>query len=183
LRRRHLARRAALDAPTLARAAAGIAAEAPTAPTVAAYVSVGAEPGTGPLLARLRRLGTRVLLPVVSGGTLDWAAYDGPETLAAGRFGLREPTGARLGPSGLAGADLVLLPALAVDARGGRLGRGGGFYDRALVGLPRGRLVAVVHAFEVVAEVPVEPHDVRVGAVLTPVGLTWFPEPEERGNT
>jgi len=126
--------------------------------SVAAYVPVAGEPGLPPQ--------TGWLLPVLlPDGDLDWAAYDG--RLVPGRHGLQEPSGPRLGVTAVSACDLVLVPALLVDRRGHRLGRGGGGYDRAL---PRttGLRIALLHDGELVDEVPVEPHDVRVHAAATP---------------
>jgi 5-formyltetrahydrofolate cyclo-ligase len=107
---------------------------------------------------------------------LDWADYAGAEGLAAGRLGMREPCGPRLGRDGIALADLVLAPALAVDEAGRRLGQGGGSYDRALP-RARARVLAVVFDDELIGEVPSEPHDRRVAGVLTPgKGVRWFAE-------
>ncbi|QWC84150.1 5-formyltetrahydrofolate cyclo-ligase [Nocardioidaceae bacterium] len=140
------------------------------AATVAAYVSVGHEPGTGLLLDALRERGVRVLLPVVLRGLdLDWAAYGGAASLAPARRGLLEPTGTRLGRDGIAAADVVLVPATAVDTSGHRLGQGGGCYDRALARVPRGTpVVALLHEDEVVEQVPHAPHDLPVSAAVTP---------------
>lgn len=140
---------------------------------VALFVSVGREPGTGPLLDALVARGTRVLLPVVRPGrVLDWAAYDGPSALAPATYGLLEPTGDLLGPGAVAAADVVLAPGLAVSRDGLRLGQGGGFYDRVLGLLPaRTRRAVVLHDDEVGLPVPVEPHDQRVPLALTPGGL------------
>lgn len=144
------------------------------AATVAAYVSIPGEPGTGPLLETLLARGRHVLLPVVRpDGELDWARHDGP--LAAAGFGLLEPTGPRLGPEAIATADVVLVPALAVDRRGMRLGRGRGYYDRALGRVPVGTPVcALLHDGELLEQVPSEPHDRPVTAAVTPAGLTVF---------
>ena len=141
------------------------------AATVAAYVSVGHEPGTGLLLDALRARGTRVLLPVLRpDDDLDWAAYDG--SLAAATRGLLEPTGPLLGVEAVAGADVVLVPGLAVSSSGDRLGRGGGSYDRALARVTPGTPVAVVlHADEVGLAVPTEPHDRPVTHAVTPAGV------------
>ena len=110
------------------------------AATVAAYVAVGSEPGTAPLLHALVAAGQRVVLPVLlPDGDLDWAAFAGDQDLAPARFGLLEPAGRRLGVEAVATADAVLVPGLAVSARGERLGRGGGSYDRAPDGCPSGR--------------------------------------------
>jgi 5-formyltetrahydrofolate cyclo-ligase len=129
------------------------------------------EPGSGRLPDALTELGARILLPVVppQGRILDWAVYTGE--LEAGRFGLSQPTGPRLGPSAIAEADVVVVPALAVDRVGIRLGRGGGYYDRALVrARPDAVLVAVVFDDERPDRLPWEVHDRPVTAVVTPSG-------------
>lgn len=144
------------------------------AATVALYVSLGQEPGTGPLLEALHEQGRRVLLPVLLPDLdLDWAAYTGREGLLPASRGLLEPAGPRLGPEAVASADLVVCPALAVDRRGVRLGRGGGSYDRALARVPATTpTCALVYDEELVDEVPAEPHDRRVHAAATPSGVT-----------
>lgn len=136
---------------------------------VAAYVSVGSEPGTAPLCEALRARGVRVLLPRLRTDLdLDWSDYSGPDALRPAARGLWEPTGPRLGPDALTAAGAVVVPALAVDRRGARLGRGGGSYDRALARVPVGRLVvALLHDGELLAAVPQEPHDRRVTAAVT----------------
>ena len=144
------------------------------AATVAAYVSVGTEPGTGPLLEALAAAGRRVVLPcLLPDNDLDWAVHTG-ELRRAGR-GLLEPTGPRLGREAVATADIVLVPGLAVDGNGMRLGRGGGSYDRALGRVPVGTVTCVLlHEGEVVDTVPAEPHDRPVTAAVTPSGITLF---------
>jgi 5-formyltetrahydrofolate cyclo-ligase len=160
--------RLALDLPELAEAS-----------TVAAYVSVGREPGTRALLDALRARGVRVLLPVLQADNdLDWGVYEGAEHLVRAGRGLLEPDGARLGVDAVLDADAVLLPGLAVDARGMRLGRGGGSYDRVLARLSAAgadpALVVLLYANEVVARVPEEPHDHPVHAVVTPEAVRRF---------
>jgi 5-formyltetrahydrofolate cyclo-ligase len=144
------------------------------AATVAAYVAMGQEPGTGPFVDRVRGSGRHVLLPVLlPGNDLDWARYTGPDDLVPARLGLLEPPGARLGVDAIATADVVLVPALAVDRTGLRLGRGGGSYDRALARVPVGTFVcALLFEDELLEAVPAAPHDRRVTAVATPAGLT-----------
>ncbi|RLV47475.1 5-formyltetrahydrofolate cyclo-ligase [Nocardioides mangrovicus] len=148
-------------------------AEVRRAATVAAYVSVGREPGTGPLLDALTDAGKRVVLPALQpDGDLDWALYRGPDSLAPARRGLLEPVGPLLGPATVATADVVLVPGLGVDGRGRRLGRGGGSYDRALARVPVGTFVCIVlNAAEVLDAVPTEAHDRPVSAVVTEDGV------------
>ncbi|MFD3558595.1 5-formyltetrahydrofolate cyclo-ligase [Streptomyces sp. NPDC058686] len=169
-------------AEALARQALGLS-ELAGARTVAAYVSVGREPGTRELLDALHARGVRVLLPVLlDDNDLDWGAYDGQGSLArvrhAGKMALLEPAGERLGTEAVVEADAVLLPGLAVDGRGMRLGRGGGSYDRVLARLERAdadpALVVLLYDGEVVEHVPEEPHDRPVHAVVTPSGVRRF---------
>ncbi|WBB56386.1 5-formyltetrahydrofolate cyclo-ligase [Verrucosispora sp. WMMD573] len=140
---------------------------------VAAYAPVGGEPG-GPdlptLLADALPAGADLLLPVLRDDLdLDWARWGGPQAMVAAGRGIREPAGPRLGVTAVATADLVVVPALAVDRRGIRLGRGGGSYDRALARVPTTALtVTPLHDGELLAELPAEPHDQPVRAVVTP---------------
>lgn len=143
------------------------------AATVAAYVSVGSEPGTSLLLDALTAAGKRVLVPVVLPDLdLDWAVWTGRDGLAPAVRGLLEPTGPRLGVDAVGQADVVLVPGLGVSVRGERLGQGGGCYDRALPRVTPGTPVAVVlHDDEVGLAVPTDPHDVRVAYALTATGV------------
>jgi 5-formyltetrahydrofolate cyclo-ligase len=139
--------------------------------TFAAYVPDPDEPGYGRLPAAFTQLGARVLLPVMpgEGRQLAWAVDTG--RLAPGRVGVLEPMGPRLGPTAIGAADVVVVPALAVARDGIRLGRGGGYYDRALQHVRDGAvLVALLFDEELVDELPTEPHDRRVTAVVTPSG-------------
>ena len=143
------------------------------AATVAAYVSIGNEPGTGLLLDGLEEAGKRVILPVLlPGGDLDWAPYHGEGTLVPARRGLLEPVSERLGTEAIATADVVLVPGLAVALDGLRLGRGGGSYDRALARVPVGTFTCVLlYDDEVGLDVPTEPHDRPVLAAASPAGI------------
>jgi 5-formyltetrahydrofolate cyclo-ligase len=142
--------------------------------TVCAYLPFGTEPGSAAMLDALLAGGSRVLLPVIppEPGPLEWADYRGPAGLLPGRLrGVSEPGGPRLGVDAISSAELVLVPALAVDRLGGRLGRGAGFYDRTLVlAAASASLVALVRDSELVSELPVEAHDIRMTGALTPVG-------------
>jgi 5-formyltetrahydrofolate cyclo-ligase len=142
---------------------------------VAGYAPLPDEPGGSGLPAALAAVlpPYGLILPALqTDRDLDWVAYDG--TLGAGAVlrVLREPPGPRLGPEAISRADLVFVPALAVDPTGGRLGRGGGSYDRALTRVRPGvAVVALLYPGEVVPAVPMQPHDRPVTAVLTPDGL------------
>lgn len=140
--------------------------------TVCAYIPVGSEPGAAagdsvPILDTLT--GVRILVPIARAGQpMQWAEYR-PGELVPAPFGLREPPPPWLAPESIAEATVLLVPALAVDRRGVRLGRGAGFYDRALpMADPDARLVAVVRDDELVDELPAEPHDVPMTHALTP---------------
>lgn len=192
LRDQLLAARRSLDVATLRAASRSLAEvvlalpEVRRAATVAAYVSVGSEPGTGALLDALRAAGKRVILPVLlPDNDLDWAVWPPIPTetglsradtgLVAARRGLLEPTGPRLGVEAIASADVVLLPGLAVGADGVRMGRGGGSYDRVLARLTPGTFTCVLlHEGEVLDAVPAEEHDLAVDAAATPSGVTRF---------
>jgi 5-formyltetrahydrofolate cyclo-ligase len=160
----------AVEAQSLARHLGTLSSDAET---VCAYVPVASEPGSIELIDSLHRRGVRVLLPIarsdISG--LQWAEYR-PGELVEAPFGLREPAPPWLGIDAITGASLILVPALAVDRSGVRLGRGAGFYDRTLpLADPAARLVAVVRDDELVDALPAEPHDVRMTHALTPSGF------------
>ena len=144
--------------------------EVQMAGTVAAYYSIGSEPDTRGLVFALWKRGTYVLLPLLRpDGDLDWASYEGPESLVAGPRGLQEPGEAARGTGAVASADVVLVPALAVDGQGNRLGRGGGSFDRALARVgPLIPVIALLYDSELVDRVPVEGHDTPVRAVVRP---------------
>ncbi|GAA5089815.1 5-formyltetrahydrofolate cyclo-ligase [Nocardia iowensis] len=170
-----LARRAAMTpeehaADAVALVAAARALEA--GGWVCAYVPVRGEPGSTQVLDALRQAGARVLVPVTGPpGPLNWTEYTGRASLRRARFGLLEPTGEPLPTKAVGWAELILVPALAVDRRGVRLGRGAGYYDRTLAAArPDARLVAVVRDDELVDRLPEEPHDLRMGWALTPRG-------------
>ncbi|MEZ0341953.1 5-formyltetrahydrofolate cyclo-ligase [Mycobacterium sp. pV006] len=154
--------------------AAHLVALAPAGSTMCAYVPVGTEPGSAQALDTLCERGVTVLLPVArndadgTGLPLQWGRYR-PDALVEAPFGLREPAPPWLPAEAVASAQTVFVPALAVDRRGTRLGRGAGFYDRTLrLADPAARLVAVVRDDEVVDALPVEDHDVPMTHALTP---------------
>ncbi|TDE32762.1 5-formyltetrahydrofolate cyclo-ligase [Actinomadura sp. 6K520] len=151
--------------------------EVEMAGTVAAYVSTGTEPDTRGLLFALWKRGAYVILPrLLPDGDLDWASYEGPDSLVPGPRGNLEPSEPPRGPGAVASADVVIVPALAADRTGMRLGRGGGSYDRALARVgPAILTVAPLYDPEVLQTVPAEPHDRRIRAAATPAeGLLRF---------
>ena len=153
-------------------------AEVATAGTVAAYYSVGTEPDTRGLIFALWKHGSYVILPVLlPDGDLDWASYEGPDSLAPGPRGLLQPVEPVRGPGTVARADIVLVPALAVDVFGHRLGRGGGSYDRALARVgEQVPTIALLYDSELLPSVPVAAHDQPVRAVARPGhGITRLP--------
>jgi 5-formyltetrahydrofolate cyclo-ligase len=146
--------------------------------TVAAYYSVGTEPDTRGLVYALWKRGTYVLLPLLRpDGDLDWASYEGPDSLVPGPRGLTEPGEPPRGAEAVVRADVVLAPALAVDHAGNRLGRGGGSYDRALARVgPLIPVIALLYDTELLSHLPAEPHDTPVRAAVRPgAGITWLP--------
>lgn len=150
------------------------------ADVVAAYASFGTEPDTGPLLARLRGRGIRVLLPLLENDMdLSWGWYSGPDSLVR-----RTPPGGTrpspipepaesLGRDAVLTASWIVVPALAVSPSGVRLGRGGGSYDRVLTRIEasppgtRPRVAALLYPGELDVDLPVEPHDRAVDMAVT----------------
>ena len=146
--------------------------------TVAAYLSMGAEPGSLQLVAWLAAHDVRVLLPVLShpiGGRLDqpaWAPYEGPDALRTGAFSILEPTGDPLPSEQLPEAELIVCPGLAANRQGDRLGRGGGWYDRALKHASQSAPVwLLLNDDEVLDTIPIQPWDRRVDVIVTPTRM------------
>lgn len=136
--------------------------------TVACYLSFAPEPDTLRFIASAIEQGIRVLLPVIDGPeALRWVQWDGISA-KPGAMGFLEAEGPA---AELAEAELIVAPALAADRHGNRLGKGKGFYDRALAATTA-PIVAVVFEEELLDEVPAEPHDRQVDAVVTPAGIT-----------
>ena len=132
--------------------------------TVAVFAALSDEPATDEVLARWAST-RRVVLPRVEGDAMRFYACR-PDALVFGAFGILEPQGERPCPAGE--IDLVVCPGVAFTADGRRLGRGRGYYDRYL-GDPvfRGFRVGVCYAHQLVDDLPVEPHDVRMDRVIT----------------
>lgn len=149
---------------------------------VSVYASRPHEPSTGPLIEALHRRHVKVLVPLLGDGLQrGWGVYRGIDDLierAPGRP--PEPSGDFMPSSALAEADVIVVPALAVDTSGTRLGQGGGWYDRALVDARRDApVIALTFANEVrdarVDPLPRERHDLGVSMVVTPEGASALP--------
>lgn len=139
---------------------------------LATYMPIGSEPGGPALPDRLASAlpETTLMLPVLLPDLdLDWSLYRGPSSLARTDRGLYEPTGPRLGPDAITGARVIIVPALAADVHGFRLGRGGGSYDRALARKhPDSISIALLHDGELLASVPHELHDQPITHSVAP---------------
>jgi 5-formyltetrahydrofolate cyclo-ligase len=200
IRSSHRATRAALTQAALDAAAAGIARHGlewasglagGRRGTFAAYLGVGAEPPTLPLLPALADAGHRVLLPVCEPELdLSWVEWTPQSAFVRSRYApIQEPVGPRHGTAMLRDATAIFLPATALDFSGNRIGQGGGYYDKFLAALaallpePGGAAAtagagalptaAVVYDAEVLpaGSIPAESFDRKVDAALTPGGI------------
>ena len=135
------------------------------ADTVMVFCGVGREPDTAPLIRTLLERGQKVALPVcLPGRRLEARVISDESQLAPGKFGIPEPTT----PAYDGEIDLVIVPAVAFDAKGRRLGRGGGYYDRFIKKQTHAVLVGVGYDFQLVDEVPAARHDQRVHRIILP---------------
>ena len=134
------------------------------AQTILAYYSLPDEVDTHALLDELVTEGKTVLLPkVLDEETMELRRYTGRGSLQEGAYHIMEPTGASFTDE--ARIDIALIPGLAFDAQGHRLGRGKGYYDRFLAAF-KGKTIGVCFDFQKVAEVPVDAHDIAVDSVV-----------------
>ena len=140
---------------------------------VACYLAYGDEPDTELFIDWAIENQIEVLIPISQeDGSLTWVRFEGETEI--GIFGFAEPIGE---VAKLAGADLIFVPALAVDSQGQRLGKGKGYYDRALAALENvAPVIAVVFDDELLETVPTEDHDHPVDAAITPSSTTRFSE-------
>lgn len=136
--------------------------------TVAAYFPIQGEPDIREFLEWALKSGIKILLPVVAGDQLAWVNFDG--TTEFGAMGFEEGAGK---PAKLESADAAFIPAMAVDFSGNRIGKGKGYYDRALASA-KVKTIAVVFDEEILMQVPSEPHDKKVNAAISPSKLIWF---------
>lgn len=143
---------------------------------IACYTNRLEEPSTLEVRRALKQAGARVLLPRIEGQDLVWC-LDGDATMTTNSLGIDEPVGEPIDEQPAA----WIIPALAIDEDGYRLGQGGGFYDRALQDLPddgRGPIIALVFEDEIVQVVPREDHDIPVDIVVTPERVRWLAMPD-----
>jgi 5-formyltetrahydrofolate cyclo-ligase len=132
---------------------------------VMAFWSFGSEVQTSALIERLHEAGKRVYLPRIAGGELEAVAYEPGDPVAATSFGAMEPAGVEVVPAEQ--VDVVIVPGVAFDRGGGRVGYGGGFYDRLFSRTASVPAVAVAFAVQLVDEVPRGPIDRRVDVIVT----------------
>jgi 5-formyltetrahydrofolate cyclo-ligase len=168
-RARALAARAGCDPATGSALCAHVLRDAAPAPgaVVACFWPLPGEIDIRPLLHALDARGHAVLLPVTPrrGLPLDFRRWRPGDVMAPGRFGTPMPIGAAMLPT------LLLVPLLAFDLRGNRLGYGAGYYDRTLAALPGVRTLGCAFAAQELDSVPVGPHDVRLDAIATENGV------------
>lgn len=110
--------------------------------------------------------GKKVLLPVVKGDELELRLYEGEASLKEGTFGIMEPTGPLFAPKHYGEIELAIIPGMAFDSAGHRLGRGKGYYDRLLPNLKTAKLTGICFPFQLLEEVPAEAHDISVCKVI-----------------
>ncbi|QGU06769.1 5-formyltetrahydrofolate cyclo-ligase family protein [Corynebacterium occultum] len=161
-----------------------------TPATIAAYIPRRGEPGGGILLNALHTQAPTILLPISGpGGILEWSSYKGDSQLRPGRLSISEPTGERFPTAELLNCDMIFVPALAVTPEGVRLGKGGGYYDRALAELEEisggnPPITAVLlYNGEIRDDLPVEEHDKPVDIIITPTGIRYLNDRARLGTT
>jgi len=147
---------------------------------IACYLANDGEMDLAPLIERLWRRGKQIYLPALHGAALWFLPFTPHTRLAHNRFGIPEPDLNAPHRTALRALDLVLMPLVAFDSNGNRLGMGGGFYDRTFAYLrtspawARPRLIGTAYAFQRVPALAVQPWDVPLGGVATERGLEQF---------
>lgn len=107
----------------------------------------------------------QILLPVVVGNELELRLYTGPEDMQISNYGIEEPMGEAY--TDYESIDFIVVPGVAFDQKGNRLGRGKGYYDRLLPHIPSAYKAGICFPFQLVEEVPAEPHDIRMDIIIT----------------
>ncbi|MGP6175015.1 5-formyltetrahydrofolate cyclo-ligase [Corynebacterium sp. A21] len=152
-----------------------------TPSTIAAYMPRRGEPGGSMLLNALHTQAPTILLPVSGpNGILEWSTYKGEIEMRPGRLSISEPTGDRIPTAELVNCDVIFVPALAATPDGVRLGKGGGYYDRALAELDEitegnpPTTAVLLYNGEIRDDLPVEDHDRPVDIIITPTGIRYI---------
>ena len=136
------------------------------AETVLLYHSLADEVDTAELIAAGVGQGKQILLPVVVGSELELRIYDGPETLKRGAYGILEPTGSLFPSPRYPQISLAIIPGVAFDKDGHRLGRGKGYYDRLLPRLTGACKVGICWNFQLLEHIPTEDHDITMNRIV-----------------
>lgn len=134
--------------------------------TILLYYPLSDEVDVRPLIQMAHQAGHVVLLPVVVGNALELRLYQGEESLRMGAYDIMEPIGPLFPPEQYGEIDIALVPGMAFDASGHRLGRGKGYYDRLLPLLTSAYKIGVCYPFQFVTDVPSEEHDVPINEVV-----------------
>lgn len=147
-----------------------------TTRVVLVYAAANSEVDIESAATELRRRGVRTFYPRVRGEDLDLVPVGDTDPLVAGHRGIREPLGQ---PADPALVDAVVVPGVAFDLRGRRLGQGGGHYDRVLPRIGDALRVGVAFACQVVPRIPDEPHDIAMDVLITDRMVHRFTRPED----
>lgn len=135
------------------------------AKVLALYAPVQQEVDTALVAADSLASGKTLLYPAVLGDDMEFRRVAAMDQFASGRFGIPEPTGERVDPTT---ADVIVVPGVAFDLQGRRIGYGKGYYDRCLHRMEgRGRLIAFCYEFQLFEEIVGEPHDVAMDLIVT----------------
>ena len=144
---------------------------------VAIYMSLPEEPPTENLIAEVKKLNRNVWLPRINNDELLWVKN--PTEFNVGPFGIKEPKGDAILAKDLTELGAIILPALAVDVKGTRLGKGKGFYDRVLVQLNENvKRIVLLFDLEFILEIPKESHDQPIHTIATPYRSIHFTKPD-----
>lgn len=134
--------------------------------TVLLYYPLSDEVDVRPLIQMAYQAGYQVLLPVVLGEELELRLYQGDDSLRAGAYNIMEPVGPLFPPEEYDQIQMAIVPGMAFDAAGHRLGRGKGYYDRLLPLLPQAYKIGVCYPFQFLTDIPCEEHDISMNEVI-----------------
>jgi len=133
---------------------------------IALYFPIHNEVRTQSIFKKAIDYKKEVYFPRVNGSSLDFCRVHNLEQLKTGKFGVLEP-GARLPVENIQNIDLFILPGIAFDESGNRLGYGKGYYDRALSRVPQGKKAALAYHLQILDSVPADDNDQKVGILVT----------------